>query len=149
MAKFYSRKVMTPEAIKKLIEIWEDCIEENFAHLFGAFDLDQEFIKNIKNKYPKLQEYNDSIFLEEHPFRIIKIGELVQLLEDWAYDILLDGNIELSIDFSIETLAEFISENDMAFKEFEEFFIEEGSCGCWLDNIYGIKKRFDEYLVIK
>lgn len=144
--EFYSREVMTPEAIQELIEIFESETDNSFADLFGDFKLEQEFIKFIKKEYPQLQEYDDRIFCKETP--MISILNVLIILEDWAYDILLDGNIGLSYDFSISSLSKFIHENDMAFEEFSEFFTweREMGVGSWFDFPFEIKDKFDLYL---
>ena len=157
MVKFYSRKVMTPEAIKKLIDIFEEEmnglvvevfdeeISSGFAYLYGTYDVFVNFAEYVKEKYPKILEYNPKIFDGEVP----SIDELLSELEEWHYDILdFDSNPERSLNFSREVLADFIYQDELAYKEFKEFFTYDGITpgSSWFDPPFRIKEKFELYL---
>ena len=124
---FYPKEIMTPKAIKKLIDIFEEemnglvieifdeKISSGFAYLYGTYDVFVNFAEYIKEKYPKILEYNPKIFDGKVP----SIDELLLELEEWHYDILdFDSNPERSLNFSREVLADFIYQDELAYKEF-------------------------------
>ena len=129
---FYPKEIMTPKAIKKLIDIFEEEmnglvvevfdeeISSGFAYLYGTYDVFVNFAEYVKEKYPKILEYNPKIFDGEVP----SIDKLLLELEEWHYDILdFDSNPERSLNFSREVLADFIYQDELAYKEFEEFLL--------------------------
>lgn len=154
---FYPKEIMTPKAIKKLIDIFEEEmnglvvevfdeeISSGFAYLYGTYDVFVNFAEYIKEKYPKILEYNPKIFDGEVP----SINELLSELEEWHYDILdFDSNPERSLNFSREVLADFIYQDELAYKEFEEFFTYDGITpgSSWFDPPFRIKEKFELYL---
>ena len=154
---FYPKEIMTPKAIKKLIDIFEEemnglvieifdeKISSGFAYLYGTYDVFVNFAEYIKEKYPKILEYNPKIFDGEVP----SINELLLELEEWHYDILdFDSNPERSLNFSREVLADFIYQDELAYKEFEEFFTYDGITpgSSWFDPPFRTKEKFELYL---
>ena len=87
---FYPKEIMTPKAIKKLIdvfeeemnglvvEIFDEKISSGFAYLYGTYDVFVNFAEYIKEKYPKILEYNPKIFDGKVP----SIDELLSELAD-------------------------------------------------------------------
>ena len=154
---FHPKEIMTPKAIKKLIdmfeeemnglvvEVFDEEISSGFAYLYGTYDVFVNFAEYIKEKYPKILEYNPKIFDGEVP----SINELLSELEEWHYDILdFDSNPERSLNFSREVLADFIYQDELAYKEFEEFFTYDGITpkSSWFDPPFRIKEKFELYL---
>ena len=154
---FHPKEIMTPKAIKKLIDIFEEemnglvieifdeKISSGFAYLYGTYDVFVNFAEYIKEKYPKILEYNPKIFDGEVP----SIDELLLELEEWHYDILdFDSNPERSLNFSREVLADFIYQDELAYKEFEEFFTYDGITpgSSWFDPPFRTKEKFELYL---
>ena len=74
IGNFYPKEIMTPKAIKKLIDIFEEEmnglvvevfdeeISSGFAYLYGTYDVFVNFAEYVKEKYPKILEYNPKIF---------------------------------------------------------------------------------------
>ena len=154
---FHPKEIMTPKAIKKLIDIFEEEmnglvieifdeeISSGFAYLYGTYDVFVNFAEYIKEKYPKILEYNPKIFDGKVP----SIDELLLELEEWHYDILdFDSNPERSLNFSREVLADFIYQDELAYKEFEEFFTYDGITpgSSWFDPPFRTKEKFELYL---
>lgn len=154
---FYPKEIMTPKAIKKLIDIFEEEmnglvvevfdeeISSGFAYLYGTYDVFVNFAEYVKEKYPKILEYNPKIFDGE----VLSIDKLLSELEEWHYDILdFDSNPERSLNFSREVLADFIYQDELAYKEFEEFFTYDGITpeSSWFDPPFRIKEKFELYL---
>ena len=157
IGNFYPKEIMTSKAIKKLIDIFEEEmngivvevfdeeISSGFAYLYGTYDVFVNFAEYVKEKYPKILEYNPKIF----DGKVLSIDELLLELEEWHYDILdFDSNPERSLNFSREVLADFIYQDELAYKEFEEFFTYDGITpgSSWFDPPFRTKEKFELYL---
>jgi len=156
--EFYSREVMTPKAIKKLIDLFEEECNETlnylfditdgpigFPYLFGTYEVFENFGEYIKENYPDIKEYDPRLFEGE----VFSIAELTSLLEEWYYDVLdFDSKPNVALNFSKEVLAEFIYQDEKAFDEFGEFFTYEGitPSSSWFDPPFEMKDKFELYL---
>lgn len=147
MKEFYPREVLTPRNIQKLIEIFEDEQFLEFTDVFGSYEMTLELIQFIRDNFHDLRTYDDTLFTNKYPCLTTK--EIIDIIEEWFYDVIsFSSQPELSKDYSMSVLSRFINKNEIAMNEFIEFFTygEDTSSGTWMDDIFNIKKRFDEYL---